>query len=175
MGNHFPHSRVGLPKIISSQTFLDTVTLDQDGCRDIILNELEPNQGLCLFRVSGYECHSLETSLTNSQIVQTKSKKWLIKKGMMALDDRDRWMLYQTRCHQVMRYCPPIMAFTQSQCRSPFIRALINCLGVNRNTKRVVCHRHFKYSGGQEIMDIVTNQFASRLHLLMTNVHGKGT
>ena len=72
----------------------------------------------------------------------------------------------------MMRYCLPLTTFSRAECQKiqqPFMGAIINCFGMNRNTKRVVCHGPI-HLGGMAIMDIVTEQIASRLHLLMTNV-----
>ena len=73
-----------------------------------------------------------------------------------ALDARDGWMIYQSRYRPMLRYWR-------------FIGALINCLGLNRNTKRVVCHGPLKY-GGLAIMDVATEQISSRMHLLVSNI-----
>ena len=167
MGRNSPH-KAGVPLVISSNQYEERVTLDQDG-REIILTELEPDEGLRLL--------GIRMSLTGDfhdefvyRVDQVASMAAKIRAA--ALDSRDGWMIYMTRYRPMMRYCLPITTFSDAECKTiqrPFIGALINCLGMNRNTKRAVCHGPMRF-GGMGIMDVATEQFASRLHLLMTNI-----
>ena len=167
MGTNSPH-KVGLPRIVPSSEYAQTVLLDQSG-RDITLKEIDPDQGLRLLgvRMSLSGDFTDELEYRANQVLDMS-----VKIRAAALDARDGWMIYQTRYRPMMRYCLPITTFSAAECnkiQGPFISAIINCLGMNRNTKRVACHGPLRL-GGMAIMDVATEQFASRLHLIMTNV-----
>ena len=167
MGKH-SHHKVGVPLLVSSAEHEETVTLDQGG-RKIILQELEPDEGLRLLGIR----MSLSGDFSDEFYYRRKQvQEMAVKVRSAALDARDGWLIYQTRFRPMLRYCLPITTFTMAECKqiqSPFIGAFINCLGLNRNTKRAVCHGPFRF-GGLSIMDVGTEQFASRMHLMMTNI-----
>ncbi len=167
MGTNSP-LKVGVPRIVPSSEYTHCVWLEESG-RDITLQEIHPDKGLYLLgvRMSLSGGFSDELEYREKQVLAMA-----VKIQAAALDARDGWLIYQTRYRPMLRYCLPITTFSMAECKriqSPFIGAIINCFGMNRNTKRTVCHAPLCL-GGMAIMDVATEQFASRLHLLMTNV-----
>ena len=101
-----------------------------------------------------------------------KSKRLAGKLRATAFDERDAWLIYQTRYRPMMRYCLPITTFTDKQCnqiQSPFICAFLNKLVMNRHTPRVVVWGPCHY-GGLDIMNVAIEQFISHIFLLITSI-----
>ena len=84
MGKHSPH-KVGVPLLVSSAEHEQTVKLDQGG-RKIILQELEPDEGLRLFGI----CMSLSGDFSDEFYSRRKQvQEMAVKVRLAALDARD--------------------------------------------------------------------------------------
>ena len=167
MGKHSLY-RAGVPRLVNSNNVQQEIVLENGIC-EVTFRELEPNQGLRLLGV--------RMSLSGSFQDEFEYRKEQIqdlagKLQATAFDERDAWLIYQTRYRPKIRYCLPITTFNDKQCsliQSPFIKAFLNKLCMNRNSPRVVVWGPYKY-GGLNIMNIEVEQFSSHLTLLIANI-----
>ena len=131
--------------------------------------ELKPDQGLRLL--------GIHMSLTGDfqdefDYRRTQIQTLAGKMRATAFDERDAWLIYQTRYQPMMRYCLPITTFSDKQCnqiQSPFICVFLNKLIMNRHTPRVVVWGPHKY-GGLDVMDAAVEQLASHVSLMITSI-----
>ena len=164
MGKHSRY-KAGVPKIVNSNNNNHSIVMDDD----TIFRELEPDQGLRLLGVR----MSLSGSFLdefNHRVNQINTLAG--KMRATAFDERDAWMIYQTRYRPMMRYCLPITTFTDKQCntiQSQFIKVFLNKLGMNRHTPRVVVWGPYHF-GGLNIMNVEVEQLAAHIFLLITSI-----
>jgi hypothetical protein len=157
--------KAGVPRLVDSNSYNDTITMDDD----TTFRELTPDQGLRLLGVR----MSLSGSFTDEYKYRLNQINVLAGKlKANAFDERDAWLIYQTRYRPMIRYCLPITTFTDKQCKkiqSPFINAFLNKLKMNRHTPRVVIWGPERY-GGLNLMNIEVEQLSSHIFLLLTNI-----
>ena len=157
--------RAGVPELVDSNTNEHSIVMEDDAK----FRELTPDQGLRLLGV--------RMSLSGSFDDEFEHRKQQItslagKMRATAFDERDAWLIYQTRYRPMMRYCLPITTFTDKQCnkiQSPFINVFLNKLGMNRHMPRVVVWGPY-HLGGLDIMNVVVEQLSLHLFLLLTNI-----
>ena len=164
MGKHSLY-KAGVPKLIDSNSNAHKIVMEDD----TTFRELEPDQGLRLLGVRMALSGSFEDEY------QYRKNQIMVLAGKMratAFDERDAWLIYQTRYRPMIRYCLPITTFTDTQCnkiQSPFINVFLNKLVMNRHMPRVVVWGPY-YMGGLNIMNLAVEQLSSRIFLTITNI-----
>jgi hypothetical protein len=164
MGKHSVY-RAGVPKIVDSNTINQSIVMP-DGTT---FRELQPDQGLRLLGVRMALSGSFkdEFDYRKAQILEMAGKM-----RAHAFDERDAWLIYQTRYRPMLRYCLPITTFTDQQCnkiQSPFICVFLNKLKLNRHLPRAVVWGPRRY-GGLDIMNVEVEQLAAHVHLIITSI-----
>ena len=164
MGKHSLY-RAGVPKLVDSNVLRQAIVMP-DGTK---FRELKPNQGLRLLGVrmalSGSFQDEYQYRKSQIQILAGKLRAH-------AFDERDAWLIYQTRYRPMLRYCLPITTFSDKQCltiQSPFICAFLNKLKLNRHMPRAVIWGPRQY-GGLDVMNIEVEQLVAHVHLLITSI-----
>ena len=164
MGKHARY-RAGVPRIVDSNTLPQEIIMDDN----TQFRELTPDQGLRLLGVRMSLSGDFQDEFLHRKAqVQTLAGKM----RATAFDERDAWLIYQTRYRPMIRYCLPITTFTERQCnqiQSPFICIFLNKLIMNRHTPRVVVWGPSRF-GGLEVMNVAVEQFAAHVFLLITSI-----
>ena len=125
------------------------------------LERMEPNQA---DRVLGVRL-PLDGNMKIEYLYRCKQIREFSKKVSDApLDERDAWIIYESRYRAIIRYPLPVTQFTTKQCnkiQQPFINTILPKMGINRHTPRAVIYGPMSM-GGLELMDLRIEQVSTQ-------------
>ena len=154
----------GIPTIETKEEFPGEVSMKEtvNGIENVQrLERLEPSEAE---RVLGVRL-PLDGNMKTEFIFRCRQMRALSTKVNSApIDQRDAWVIYESRYRAIIRYPLPVTMFDSRQCNTiqrPIINAFLPKMGLNRHTPRVVIYGP-KTLGGLELMDLRVEQIATQ-------------